>query len=68
MLVVMKIVYFVVHGECAGTPGHMRTDIAEPYIIPYMHDQSDAINDGNDEGYIAVCMPIVKDKDDGDTE
>lgn len=66
----MKIVYFLLYMvNVPGTPGHMRTDIAEPYLsFRTCMTKATVINDGNDDGYIAVCMPIVKDKDDGDTE
>jgi hypothetical protein len=50
-------------------PGHLRTHIAEPYLTyRTCMNKATAINNYNEYGYIAVCMPIVKDKINGNTK
>jgi len=66
----MKIVYFLLYMlPVPEGPGHLRTDMAEPYLTyRTCMTKATVINNYNEYGYIAVCMPIVKDKDDGDTK
>ena len=66
----MKIVYFLLYMlPVPEEPGHLRTDMAEPYqTFRTCMNKATVNNNGNKFGYIAVCMPIIKDKDDGDTQ
>lgn len=66
----MKIVYFLLYMlPVTDKPGNLHTDVAEPYLTyRTCMNKAIAINNYNEFGHIAVCMPIIKDKNSGNTK